>query len=306
MEIIRGLCKIRKRHRNGILTIGIFDGVHIGHQAIIRNVIERSRSRNRKSVVLTFYPHPLEILGEEIKSITTLDEKIKLIKDLGVDIIVVLRFTKKFALLSPKQFIRKVFLRLCPFEIVVGPNHTFGEKGKGNVFFLKKAGEVYNFKTNIVKLEKHDGKYVNSTEIRSLLCHGNVEKAKVLMGRYFSLAGEVIKGRGRGKVMSFPTANLKVPRSKLLPGNGVYTSFVWRDKKRYKGIVNVGYRPTFTKRLCRPSIEVFLLNFKGNLYGKSLKVEFVKKIREEKKFLNIEDLKRQIKKDVKIANKIWR
>jgi len=298
MEIIKRLSKIRRRHRNNILTIGTFDGIHLGHQAIIKNVLNHARFFKRRSVVLTFYPHPSEVLGSNGKSITTLEEKIRLIKELGVGVLIILRFTRKLASLSPVQFIKKVLLRLAPLEIIVGFNHTFGRGGKGRPEQLKKFGKVHHFKVTIINLKVSRGKYVNSTGIRVLIRDGDVGKAKDELGRYFSITGEVVKGKGRGEVLGFPTANLRIPSSKILPENGVYASYVWIAGKKYKGIANLGCRPTFREKLKYPRVEVFIIGFKGKLYGRSLKVEFVERIREEKKFNGTEALKLQIKKDI--------
>lgn len=298
MEIIRRISEIRNRYRNGILTIGTFDGVHRGHQAIIKKVQRRARTENRKSVILTFYPNPVEILGSKGQSISTLEEKIEIIREIGADVLIILRFTKKLASLSPQQFIRRVLLKIVPREIVVGSNHTFGRKGKGGIALLEKYGRIYHFKVVVVNLKGYKRKHINSTGIRALIRQGSVKKAREELGRYFSLVGKVVKGKGRGEVLGFPTANLKVPSLKILPGNGVYSGYVQVEGKKYRGIINVGCRPTFEERLRYPRVEVFIIGFKGKLYSRILKVEFVEKIRDEKKFNNAEALKLQIKKDI--------
>ena len=298
MEIIRKISKIRAKQKNCILTIGTFDGVHLGHQAIIKDVVRRARSIKEKSVVLTFHPHPLEVFDSNSHSITTFGEKAGLIGELGVDVLVVLRFTKKLALLSPQQFIKKVLLRLVPKEIVVGSSHTFGKNGKGNAFFLKEAGSTHQFKVTVLHLRKYKGECVNSTGIRTLIRRGDMEKARAELGQYFSIAGKIVKGSGKGEMLGFPTANLKIPSSKILPENGVYAGYAWIAGKKYKGIVNVGCCPTFKKKIRHPRVEVFIMGFKNKLYGRLLKVEFMRKIRDEKKFNSPEALKLQIKKDI--------
>ena len=298
MEIIRRLNRIKEKCKKGVLTIGAFDGVHKGHQEIIKYALNRARSIKRKGIVLTLYPHPLEFFGSKGQSITTLEEKIELIEDLGVDVLVVLKFNKKLVLLSPWQFIKKILLRFTPCEIVIGSNHTFGRGGKGRVSLLKKAGKIYNFKVTVINLKKVSGSYINSTGIRTLIRQGNVEKAKAQLGRYFSLTGKVVKGKGRGKILGFPTSNLKILPLKILPKNGVYSGYIWRTRKKHRGIVNVGYCPTFGEKLKHPRVEVFIPGFKDKLYGSTLKVEFMNRVRDERKFNSTEALSLQIKKDI--------
>lgn len=280
------------------MTIGTFDGVHLGHKTIIKNVIRHARLFKRKSIVLTFDPNPLEFFGPGGQSITTLEEKIEIMRGFNADVLILLKFTRKFALLSSEQFVKKVLLHLAPREVIVGSSHTFGREGKGNAVLLRKTGKFYNFKVTIANLRKLNGKYLNSTVIRSLIRQGKMEGVKTALGRYFSLTGKIVKGTGRGKALGFPTANLKIPSSKILPQKGVYAGYVWIAGRRYKGAINVGCRPTFAKRLNSPRVEVFIIGFKGKLYGRILKVDFVRKIRDEKKFNNVEALKLQIKRDI--------
>jgi riboflavin kinase / FMN adenylyltransferase len=298
MEIIRRVSEIKKRHRNGILTIGTFDGIHRGHQAVIKKVQARAAAVRGKSVILTFYPNPIEVLCSKGRSISTLKEKIGIIRKIGVDVFIILRFTKKFASLSPQRFIRKVLLKIAPREVIVGSNHTFGRKGKGGIALLEKYGRIHHFKVSVVNLKKYKKKRISSTEIRTLIRLGNMKKAGIELGRYFSLSGKVVEGKGRGKILGFPTANLKVSSLNILPGNGVYSGYVRIAGKKYRGVINVGYCPTFRERLKHPRIEVFIAGFKGRLYGRILKVHFSGKIRDEKKFSNAEALKLQIKRDI--------
>jgi len=306
MEIIKSISSLKKKQKKSIITIGIFDGVHHGHQRIIKDVNKKARRAGLKSHLVTFYPHPVDFFGNKKISLTTLDEKIALLDELGLEALSVIKFTKKFAQLLPGEFIRKYILPLHPHEIIVGSNHTFGKNASGNIELLKKFGKKYGFKVSIAKLKKKNKTNINSTLIRELILLGRIEKAEEFLGRKYSIFGKVVKGRGIGRKLGFPTANLKVSGNKLLPGPGVYLTKTLVKKKYYSSLTNIGFAPTFGKQNVL-SVEVFLKDFKKNIYGTTLKVIFLKKIRDEKKFGSEEALKKQIKKDVSNLKEVkWR
>jgi len=313
MEIIRGLSRVKTCYKKCILTIGVFDGLHRGHQKIIKEVVRCARVFKRKSVIITF-ESPLAsdsmyLSRSEGKHrigllLSTPQEKIEILKSFKPDLLIILRFSKNLVNISAEEFVKKIVLNLAPSQIIVGTNHTFGKGGRGNPSLLKSLGKVYGFKVRIFNLKRSEGEAINSTEIRKLIRKGDVRKANFLLGRYFSVQGRVIRGSRRGTSLGFPTANLKVHPLKIIPMNGVYAGLVRAGKNLYRGLINVGCRPTFTKGKGKPRIEIFLQNFRGNLYGHIIKVEFVKRIRDEKRFLTIPSLKNQIERDLRKAKTI--
>ncbi|OIN99583.1 riboflavin biosynthesis protein RibF [Candidatus Desantisbacteria bacterium CG_4_10_14_0_8_um_filter_48_22] len=312
MKIIYGLRRIGDPYRKCVLTTGVFDGVHLGHRAIIKEAVARALKLGRKSTVITFdlgVKKILECPGGRLCSpgvlLSTVEEKIRLIKSLGVDLLCIIKFSKRFSRISAGDFIKELVLSFDPLQIVAGQNHTFGKDGRGNSVLLEKLGRKYGFRSVVLNLRKAAASTtVNSTRIRSLVKKGNVQKANILLGRRFFIEGTVIKGRGVGGKLGFPTANLEVDPVKLVPGSGVYACEIRSGSSSYGGAVNIGLRPTFERSSRSPrksakhTVEIHIMGFSGMLYGKKIKVSFIEKVRKERKFRDAETLKRQIELDL--------
>jgi riboflavin kinase/FMN adenylyltransferase len=300
MKIIDGIEHLKKDLPYPVLTLGNFDGVHLGHQAIFRMLIERARTHNGTSVVFTFVPHPLRVLAPERapQLLTTYKEKIRLIESFGIDIIICANFTKEFANISAKDFVTDILWRgIGVKEIFIGSNYFFGKGRRGSPELLQELGNTYGFIVNIIEEVKIHDKIPSSSKIRTLVAKGKVDEAADLLGRLYSIEGIVVEGAKRGKsILNIPTANL-LTANELLPSDGVYAVTVEIDGKKYGGATNIGYNPTFDEK--KFSFETHVLDFEGDLLGKSMKVCFVKRIRDEVKFSNVEDLAAQIKSDIR-------
>lgn len=282
------------------ITIGAFDGIHLGHKALIQETIKCAQNLKIKPALLTFDPHPRMVLQPHLnmKLLTTLEEKIELLKKEGIENLIILPFTKTLAELSPELFVEKYLVDLLKVQaVIVGFNFHFGRGRSGNTELLKKLGEKFGFSVNVLPPIKLEEKAVSSTLIRELLLKGEVERASRYLGRPYTLTGKVIKGKGRGHHLGFPTANLQIPKEKLIPAQGVYAVWAFLDGIKYKGALNIGFNPTFEEKTL--SIEVHLLNYNSKqlLYDKIIELHFVKRIRAEIKFNSIEELKDQIQKD---------
>lgn len=289
------------------VTIGAFDGIHLGHKALIQETIKVAQNLGIKPTLLTFHPHPRMVLQPHLhmKLLTTLEEKIELIKKEGIENLVILPFTKTLAELSPELFVEKYLVDLLKTQaIIVGFNFQFGRGRSGNIDLLNKLGEKYGFSLKVLSPIKIEDKTVSSTLIRELLQKGEVAKASMYLGRPYTLRGTVIKGKGRGKLLGFPTANLYVPKEKLIPAQGVYAVWAFLNGTKYQGALNIGFNPTFDEK--NLSIEVHLLNYNSNqeLYNKKIELHFVERIRAEKKFTSVEELKAQIQKDCLLIKNI--
>ena len=304
MKKISNLYKVR----SPAAAIGIFDGVHRGHQKILKRLVkEAARSRTR-ALVITFFPHPRRVLDpkSKIPSLISLEHRIGLIKDMGVDSFVVIKFTKSIAMMAPEDFIQKILIeRLNIKMLVVGKSFLFGSKGKGNFNLLKKASRIYGFKLFGVESVKLKGLTISSTRIRKKIEIGDLKNAALMLGRPVTVLGTVARGRGIGKKIGFPTANID-PHHEAIPPSGVYAVDVKIHKKNFKGILNIGIRPTFSQSRTTsvrgmdidPIIELHIFNFKKHIYGKDIEIVFKRKIREERRFSSVEALQRQIKTDV--------
>ena len=284
-----------------VLTVGTFDGVHLGHQAIIRYLVERARIQGGRSVVVSFDPHPREVVhGEAVPLLTTLEERAAELEALGLDGFVVLPFTPAFARLSPSAFIEEVLVRHIGLqEIVIGYDHGFGRGRSGGREDLERLGRKHGFSVDVIPGQVVAEHVVSSTQVRrQLLDGGAVKDAARLLGRYYSLAGTVVLGSQRGRTLGYPTANLSVnhPR-KVVPAEGVYAvnARVSGEASRMGGMMNIGTRPTFDGEDTR--LEVHLFDVSRDLYGQELRVEFVERIRPEVRFDSVEALKKQLSKD---------
>jgi len=274
-----------------IVTIGIFDGVHKGHQKILQRVLNEARKNRLKSVVVTFDPHPVKILSPfaQIPLLMSLDHRIRLIKKMGVDYCLVKKFTKEFSKLCPEEFIKDILVDKLNLKVLVtGENFLFGFREKGCSKLLKKLSKIYNFKFYGIPPLKIEGEYVSSTRIRKLIEKGRLELAKKLLGRPVTILGTVVKGKSLGRELGFPTANID-PHHESIPPAGVYSVDAAMGKKFYRGVLNISLHKI---------IEVHILNFNKNIYGRDIEVIFKQKIRNEKKFKSLEALQRQISLDI--------
>lgn len=301
MRIITDLNNITEKITNSIITLGNFDGLHLGHQELIRTIIRRAKEVNAVSMVVTFRPHPLKILSPEIcpPLISIYEEKIRLFEKLGVEVLVKIPFTVEFSSMKPKEFVKKILCDLLGAkEIFVGYNYRFGKGREGNIQTLKKFGEEFGFTVREVEQVSLQGEIISSTGIRNLLREGEVEHAAKLLGRHYAITGVVVKGDGRGKTIGFPTANI-APKHTIIPSKGVYAVRITARDKCYNGVSNIGLRPTFNKK--ELTLEVHIFAFNEDLYGEEVTVCFLHKIREEKKFPDAEALILQIQSDIQSA-----
>lgn len=287
------------------VTIGNFDGVHRGHQQLFETVVAKAVSACGVSVAITFDPHPLQILMPEgIKLISTCEQKAELIQHAGIDVLLVIPFSKEFAKTSAETFVKNILVdNLSVQELVVGYDYAFGKGRSGNIDFLKEQGQKYGFPVTVVEAHFTDGLLVSSTKIRELIGAGEMAAARKLLGRSYQIRGSVQVGKQRGgKVIGFPTANLKFNAEDLVPKHGVYVTQVVYDGRCYGGILNIGYNPTFGEEQLVAETHIF--DFNEDIYGKPLKVNLLKFLRSERKFNGPEELTIQIKKDVTIAKKV--
>ncbi|BAU23595.1 riboflavin biosynthesis protein RibF [Caldimicrobium thiodismutans] len=289
------------------ITIGAFDGIHLGHRALFQETFKISELKGLVPLVVTFNPHPRKVIQPhlELKLLTTLEEKLELLEREGFSRVVVLPFTKALAEITADLFVEKYLVDyLRAKAVVIGFNFRFGRSRTGDTELLKNLGQKYGFQVTEVPPVKLEDKTISSTLIRETLKKGEVEKASKMLGRNYTLIGKVISGKGRGKKLGFPTANLLIPSEKLIPAQGVYAVWVYLDFQRFPGALNIGYNPTFDEK--ELSIEVHILDLNGDmdLYNQALKVEFVKFIRGEKKFSSIEELIQQISQDCQLIRKV--
>ena len=301
MLLITDLKQIKETFKNSIITLGNFDGLHLGHQELIRMVTTRAKETGAAGMVVTFRPHPLKILAPEKcpPLISIYEEKIEFFEKLGIDILVKIPFTREFSLMPPHDFVKNILCDLLGAkEIFVGYNYRFGKGREGNIQKLREFGKEFGFTVREIEQISLNGEVLSSTRIRQLLIEGEVEYASRLLGRPYAITGVVVKGDGRGKLLGFPTANI-ASKHMIVPSDGVYAVRIFARDKYYDGVVNIGMRPTFNKY--ETTIEVHIFNFNEDLYGEEISLFFIKRIRDEKKFANVEELISQIRKDIKIA-----
>ncbi len=287
------------RDENTILTVGTFDGVHQGHRAIVEELISRAKKHSSRTVVVTFEPHPKEVVGKgEVHLLAGLDERLDLLRKLGVDTVLVLQFTHAFSRLTPREFFENYIIKYVGVrEVVVGHDHMFGRNREAGILELQQIGKEHGFTAVAVNPVLVDDQIVSSSFIRETLQKGEVEKASRLLGRRYNLNGIVVKGDGRGREIGFPTANIQpdTPK-KLVPLEGVYCVEVLVDAHKHVGMLNIGVAPTFGPGRTR-TVEVHLFDVNETLYGHSLEVRFLRRIREEKKFSSKEQLIEQLQHD---------
>jgi riboflavin kinase/FMN adenylyltransferase len=307
MRIYEGINNF-KRLNYAVVTSGTYDGVHIGHQKILHRLIEAAKQNSGESVLITFWPHPRMVLNNDdtgfLKLINTMEEKQELLREIGIDHLISIPFTREFAETSSADFIKNILVdAIGTKKLIIGYNHRFGKNREGNFKNLIKNSRKYGFEVEEIPKHEIDNIGISSTIIRKSLIKGDIHTAEKYLGHPFMLDGLVIQGDKLGKTIGFPTANLQIEEAnKLIPGDGVYAVRVKLDGIPYKGMLNIGIRPTVdgTNR----KIEVHILDFHVEIYDKKIGIIFVKKIREEKKFNSLEDLKEQLKKDRITISKI--
>jgi riboflavin kinase/FMN adenylyltransferase len=285
-------------------TIGIFDGVHIGHKKIISLMQKDAKEKGLTSCVITFYPHPQKVLrGTDIPLIVPLKERFRLLEKENVEVTVCYNFTKEFAAIPAEDFVRDILVRRVNVKsIFVGPDFLFGRKRGGNIELLEAMGRTYKFETRMVEPAVLDGEVVSSTAIRNLIEDGMVKKAVRFLGDYFSIDGRIKEGEKRGRKLGFPTANLDT-NWEIFPKRGVYITWTCLEGERFRSITNVGLRPTFGEN--QLLIETHIIDFKGDVYGKMMRIKFIDRLRDERRFESIDALVAQISRDVERAKEIF-
>ncbi|MDE2686115.1 MAG: bifunctional riboflavin kinase/FAD synthetase [Chloroflexota bacterium] len=284
--------------RNSVLTIGVFDGVHLGHQSLITKVIAEARAQNASAGVLTFRSHPDSVLNPNFQPqyITSIEERIRLIEKLGADFVVPVSFDEEVARLRARKFAELLRGKLRMHGLVVGPDFAMGYKREGNVDTLTKIGAELGFSVSAVDLLSEGGTAVRSTNIRRALVDGRVADAAKNLGRNFAIIGSVVPGEQRGRILGFPTANIEVRPHMAIPGNGIYATRAFVNGERYMAATSIGTRPTFDGK--GRTIEAYLLGFDSNLYNMELRLEFVQRLRDELKFDSVDALLEQMELDV--------
>jgi riboflavin kinase/FMN adenylyltransferase len=298
MEIIKGIENLKRPFRNPIVTLGNFDGIHLGHQRIFEKVKEEARRLAGESVVITFEPHPLKILSPEQcpPLLTPFKKKMLLMEKTGVEKVLCIQFTKAFSEISPVEFVKSVLAgKLDAKKIIVGYNYRFGRGKSGNAQSLKENGSRLGIEVEVVEALTIDDTIVSSSKIREFIRDGKVERASKLLGRDYPVMGQVIQGTRRGRRLGFPTANLEITEE-MYPKPGVYAVNMEWHEKLWQGLANIGFNPTFDGK--RLTLEVHILNFDHEIYGEEIQVSFIRRLRDEIRFHSQQELIRQIQKDI--------
>lgn len=311
MNVIRGLRNLKRPARGSVVTIGVFDGVHKGHEAIIRKTVERAKALGLKSIVVTFDPHPLKVIHPSpfVPSLISLDHRLRLIEALGVDITVIVKFTRPVARLSPEDFVGGILAQgLGSREVYVGENFYFGKGASASAAALKRIARRFRIRVRTVAPVMAEGRVVSSSVIRGLITIGELRRAARFLGRPVSILGTVVRGSRRGRLIGYPTANID-PHHEAIPASGVYAARVIFRGRELKGIVNIGIRPTFIRKgasEAEPRIEVHIFGFSKKIYGEDLEIIFVRKLRDERPFASRAFLSAQIAEDGRKARRILR
>lgn len=310
MKIYTDFNEIEKPLSKAYVTIGNFDGVHLGHQMLFADVVNKAYTNNGTSVAITFAPHPLKVVRPEIgiKLISTCDQKRELIAQANIDILFIIPFTKQFAATTADKFIDSLQSKVGIEELVVGYDYAFGKGRQGNIDFLKEQGRQRGFKVSVVEAYHVDDMLASSTKVRELVSAGKMKWVKKLLGRFYQIRGEVIKGKQRGgSLIGFPTANLHISEDDLCPKHGVYVTQVIYEGKCYGGVLNIGYNPTFaanSDQKNKISAETHIFDFNQDIYGKPIKINLLRYLRSEQKFSGPEELAQQIRKDCQEAQQV--
>ena len=300
MIIIHGIKKIKK-YKGAVVALGVFDGVHRGHRNILQDTVRIARKIKGTSIVITFFPHP-----QDKESLYSLQHRLRLIAELGVDLCIVVNFNRTFANIEARDFIAKILVKKIGVSFVcIGKNFRFGRKASGNYKSLEEGAKRYNFKLKVFEVVRSGGLAISSTVIRKLIKGSKIKQVQQLLGRRVSILGSVIKGARLGRILGVPTANID-PHHEVIPSAGIYAVQVILHAKVYAGICYIGRRPTISAKNKSIHVEVHIFNFHKNIYGHALEIQFVKMIREDQKFASVEDLTLQIQKDIITCRKILR
>lgn len=287
------------------LTVGVFDGVHRGHQEIIRNLVAAARQTSTKAVVVTFWPHPATVLGRGVvRCLTMDDERAALLESLGVDAVVTQAFDANLAATTARDFVARLHARLGFQHFLIGYDFALGKDREGNRTRLAEIGADLGYEVRVIPALGDESGVISSTEIRKLVATGDVSEAAKLLGHNYGLHGQVVHGDSRGRGLGFPTANIAHPTEKILPSNGVYACWAWLNGQPHQAAVNVGVRPQFHDGTGPPRVEAYLLDFDSDLYGLDVRLEFVARLREERKFSSVAALLAQIRQDVGLTREI--
>ncbi len=305
MKIFRNIEEIVGKFENPCVTIGNFDGVHLGHQRLFEVVEQRAFHSHGTSIAITFDPHPLQVLKPGgIKLVSTCEQKTELIEMSGIDVLVIIPFNKEFSVTTAEQFVDEILIeRIGVKDLFVGYDYAFGKGRAGNIDFLKEQGRTKGFSVTVIDAYFEAETLVSSTKVRQLVAEGKMVETSQLLGCYYQIRGEVQRGKQRGgKEIGFPTANLHIDEEDLVPKRGVYVCQVVCDDIYYGGVINIGYNPTFGEETLVAETHIF--DFSRNIYGKPIKVNLLKFLRGEEKFNSIEELSAQISKDVVMSKEI--
>lgn len=305
MKVFSKLTALSSLYKNIVVALGMFDGVHVGHQSIVRRAVELAREIDGTAVVFTFSNHPLSVIAppalpKQIGNPLLRQQRLEM---LGVDVLMSVPFTREFAGRSPEDFLQLLQQFLAPRYVVTGPNYTFGAKGKGTQRQLLREGSRYGFQAEVCQAVLRDGRAVSSTRIRALIDRGDLTAASDFLGYPFSVVDRVMHGDKRGRTLGFPTANLAIPDTRVMLPNGVYACEAIYEGISYNGLANIGNNPTFAG--CSRRLEVNIRDFHQDIYDKVLTVRFLAKLREEKKFSGKEELIAQMQRDKERARQYW-
>tara|TARA_B100000925_G_C21967984_1_gene456511 strand:+ start:210 stop:1106 length:897 start_codon:yes stop_codon:yes gene_type:complete len=283
-----------------VCTVGYFDGVHLGHKKIIEKLVNDASKNKGKSILVSFWPHPRKVLypKDNFDYIQSNEDKFMSIEKLGVDVLYLIEFTKKFSKVTAEKFVDDILVdKLHINKLIIGYNHHFGYKREGNFNYLQRSEKDLAFDIEEVKKKEISKNFkISSSEIRNEILKGNMSKVNMMLGYKYFIKGEVVKGDGIGKTLDFPTANIKIHNEdKILPSDGVYAGYAMISNKKFIGMINIGNRPTVEGKERRVEMNIF--NYSDILYGKEMKISFIKRIRNEQKFKNLDDLSNQLKKD---------
>jgi riboflavin kinase/FMN adenylyltransferase len=291
--------------QNSWLTVGVFDGVHRGHQQIIRKLLAGAHDSDAPAVVLTFDPHPASVLGgREIQCLTLPDERADLLGQLGVDVVITQPFTRELSSITSSDFMSWLKSQLGLQHLLIGYDFALGKGREGNAARLTEIGSELGYTVEVVPALSDASGVISSTEIRKLIEVGNVAEAGRLLGRLYSLHGPVIRGDGRGRTINVPTANIAYSPNKMIPAKGIYACWAYLKNKKYRAAINIGINPTFTPDKQTPNVEAYLLDLHQDLYGEDIRLEFVARLRDELRFESVEQLLEQIWKDVEMTRQL--
>ena len=298
MQVDEELAKLAPE-KDIMLTIGVFDGLHLGHKYLNSQLTEHARQQDLLSGVVTFRQHPREVLSlqNRLPHLTTLTEKVRLLKKEGVDAVTILSFTEELARLNANQFVSLLQKHLRMRGLIIGPDFALGHKREGNTDNLRQLGQNLGFSLTVIPPITANSETVSSTAIRNALANGNIKRVINLMGRPFSLQGQVVSGDSRGLELGFPTANLEIDPKQALPADGVYATWAYFNDNTHQSVTNIGRRPTFDGH--ERTVETYIVNYRGDLYGSQLRIDIVERLRSEQRFDSVEELKKQMAEDVK-------